>query len=48
MTIRQMQDKRNAYNESGNFVAERLLTLVIWRKLHGINRAANLAAKWTD
>jgi len=45
MTIQTLRAKRDAYIESGNLAMERLCTMAIWRKLHGIDMAAKVGAK---
>lgn len=44
MTIQTLRAKRDAHMESGNLAMARLATMAIWRKLHGIEKAAKVGA----
>ena len=43
MTINQLRDKREHAEDAQDHTTARLVSLIIWRKLHGINRAATIA-----
>lgn len=43
MTINQLRDKREHAEDKEDYTIARLVSLIIWRKLHGINRAATIA-----
>ena len=43
MTINQLRDKREHAEDAQDHTTVRLVSLIIWRKLHGINRAATIA-----